>query len=208
MKHNGLFYRFKVGLGTLYRQYIACLDRSQFGYIDDSVTLMPPLIFSNPSNVFLYGDNGLKNAIIYTNNAKFIMKPHSGSAEGLRVSTGNHAMVLGRFYRNIKENEKPEGLDQDVIVESDVWIGRNVTLLKGVVIGRGATVGAGAVVTKSVPPYSVVAGVPAGVIKFKWSKEEIIQHEKNLYPIGERYSMEQLNRISQETFDKYGVKMQ
>ena len=48
------------------------------------------------------------------------MKAHSGAAEGLRVTTGNHAMILGRFYRSITEAEKPSGLDQDVIVESDV----------------------------------------------------------------------------------------
>ena len=85
---------------------------------------------------------------IYTTNAKFIMKPHSGAAEGLRVSTGNHAMILGRFYRSIKEHEKPQGLDKDVVVESDVWIGRNVTLLSGVHIGRGCTIGAAPLLQK------------------------------------------------------------
>ena len=65
------------------------------------------------------------------------MKPHSRAAECLRVSTGKHAMILGRFYRSIKECEKPKGLDKDVIVESDVWKGRNVTLLSGVHIATG-----------------------------------------------------------------------
>ena len=101
------------GLYFLYRDYFGDMKRSRFGYIADDVTLMPPLRISNPENVFLYGDNGLRNADIMTTNAKFIMKPHSGAAEGLRVTTGNHAMIKGRFYRTITESEKPKGLDKD-----------------------------------------------------------------------------------------------
>jgi phosphonate metabolism protein (transferase hexapeptide repeat family) len=52
-----------------------------------------------------------------------------------------------------------------VTVGHDVWIGHNVTVLPGVTIGNGAAVGAGAVVTKDVQPYTVVAGVPARIIR-------------------------------------------
>ena len=190
--------RFIRGFYFLYKAYFG-YSRKAFGYIADNVTLTPPLTITNPKNVFLYGDNGLCNASIYTTNAKFIMKEHSGAAEGLRVTTGNHAMILGRFYRSITEDEKPSGLDKDVIVESDVWIGRNVTLLSGVTIGRGGTVAAGAVVAKSTPPYAIVGGVPAKVIKFKWNIDEILEHESKLYPPKERFTREQL----EEYFDKY-----
>ena len=50
-------------------------------------------------------------------------------------------------------------------IENECWIGANATILPGVVIGRGSTVAAGAVVTKYVPEYSLVAGVPAKIIK-------------------------------------------
>ena len=189
--------RFIRGLYFLYRNYFG-YSRKSFGYIADDVTLTPPLVITNPKNVFLYGDNGLSNASIYTTNAKFIMKKHSGAAEGLRVTTGNHAMVLGRFYRTITEAEKPKGLDKDVIVESDVWIGRNVTLLSGVTIGRGCTVAAGAVVAKSTPPYAVIGGVPAKFIKFKWTIDEILEHEAALYPEEERFSREELEKIFEQ----------
>ena len=52
-----------------------------------------------------------------------------------------------------------------IIVEDKVWIGFNVIVLKGVTIGEGAVVGAGSVVTKDVPPYTMVAGNPAKVVK-------------------------------------------
>lgn len=52
-----------------------------------------------------------------------------------------------------------------VVIEDDVWIGSRVTILPGVTIGKGSVIGASAVVTKSVPPYSVVAGNPAKIVK-------------------------------------------
>ena len=188
------------GIYYLYKDYFS-INRKKLGFCGPNVTLTPPLRISNPENVFLYGDNGLNNVNIATTHAKFIMYPHSGAAEGLRVKTGNHAMILGRFYRTIKEDEKPSGLDKDVIVESDVWIGCNVTLLAGVTIGRGCTIAAGAVVTKSMPPYCVVAGVPAKPIKFKWTINEIMEHERVLYPQEERFSEFELKAI----FERYNL---
>ena len=52
-----------------------------------------------------------------------------------------------------------------VVIEDDVWIGYRAMILPGVTVGKGSIIGAGAVVTKDVPPYSVVGGVPARIIK-------------------------------------------
>jgi acetyltransferase-like isoleucine patch superfamily enzyme len=52
-----------------------------------------------------------------------------------------------------------------VVIEDDVWIGAKASILPGVRIGRGAIVGTGAVVNKDVPPFTVVAGVPAKIVK-------------------------------------------
>ena len=61
-----------------------------------------------------------------------------------------------------------------VKIGSDVWIGSNSIILSGVEIGDGAVIGAGAVVTKNVEPYTIVAGVPAKPIRYRFSKDEII----------------------------------
>jgi acetyltransferase-like isoleucine patch superfamily enzyme len=58
-------------------------------------------------------------------------------------------------------------------IGNDVWIGNNVSIKYGVTIGDGAIIGAGAVVTKDVEPYSIVGGVPAKLIRYRFSKEQI-----------------------------------
>lgn len=177
-----------------YKSYFG-FSRSKFGYCGENVTLNPPLTLSNPKNIFLYGDNKLDNAVVLATNAKFIMKEHSAAAQGLKVATGGHAMIIGRNYREITEAEKPKGLDKDVVVEENVWIGMNVILLAGIVVGRGSTVAAGSVVTKTLPPYCIAGGVPAKPIKLKWAIDEILEHERILYPENERFTREQLEEI-------------
>ncbi|AEF25343.1 CatB-related O-acetyltransferase [Streptococcus parauberis] len=67
----------------------------------------------------------------------------------------------------------------EIIVGDDVWVGTNALILSGVKIGKGAIVAAGSVVTKDVPPYSIVGGVPAKIIKYRFS-DRYIEKLKNL----------------------------
>lgn len=78
-----------------------------------------------------------------------------------------------------------------IIVGDDVWIGQRATILSGVTIGRGAIVAAGALVVNNVPDYSIVGGVPAKIIKYRF-EEDII---KKLYKIP-------FERLSLSVFDK------
>ncbi|MFC6446763.1 CatB-related O-acetyltransferase [Shinella zoogloeoides] len=71
------------------------------------------------------------------------------------------------------ETESASYVERRVKIGHDVWIGANCMILEGVQIGSGAIVGAGAVVTRDVPPYSVVGGVPARHIKLRFPEEVV-----------------------------------
>lgn len=95
----------------------------------------------------------------------------------------------------------------DVVIGNDVWIGMNATILSGVTIGDGAVVAAHAVVTKDVPPYAIVAGNPACVVKMRFS-DDVIKHLLELkwwdWPIEKVrvYIPQLMNEPTKFSFDK------
>lgn len=97
------------------------------------------------------------------------------------IITGDHRIdIIGKYIIDVTDTEKLPENDLPVVIEDDVWCGANVTILKGVTIGRGSVIAAGAVVTKSFPPYSIIGGVPARLIKMRFTPEQIEEHEKLL----------------------------
>ena len=169
---------------------------SELGEIGKNSSIQYPNEVICPKNIFIGNNVSIRSYSIMTAcNAKIIIKDWTIVAPYLYISTGNHMMIPGRYTGSITNAEKDDKHDKDVIVNEDVWIGARVTLLMGVNIGRGAVVAAGAVVNKDVLPYSIVGGVPAKFIKFKWNIDEILLHERELYPEEERYSREQLEAM-------------
>lgn len=197
--------RFLRGIHVLYSAYFGNCKRSRFGYLADTAKLIPPLKIDGPQNIYMYENTKVENSTISAVLSKFIMKKGSAAAEGLSVHTGNHMQLVGKYYRSITRQDKINSgkvFDKDVVVEEDVWIGCNVTLLSGAHIGRSSVIAAGAVVNSDIPPYCIAGGVPAKPIKFKWTIDQILEHEAILYPESERFSREELERIFAETKTK------
>ena len=183
------------GLLGIYRNYFSPY-RKKLGYCAEDASMGSPRLVVGYENIYMSENTGIgANATILTPHAKFIIKKNSGCAAGLFVATGNHERRVGRFYRTITEDEKSPGLDRDIIIEEDCWIGGNVALLSGVTVKRGTTVGNGSVLTRDTVPYSIWAGVPARFIKFYWTIDQIIAHEIELYPENERLTREYLESI-------------
>lgn len=99
---------------------------------------------------------GLHNTII----GPVIIGSHVNLAQGITVTALNH------IFENSEKRIDEQGVSTSaVVIEDDIWIGANAVVLPGVTIGQHSVVAAGAVVTKDVPPHSLVAGVPAKIIK-------------------------------------------
>jgi maltose O-acetyltransferase len=90
---------------------------------------------------------------------------------GKHVMMGPQVIIYGRYHKfdriDIPMQLQGMGEYRPIVIEDDVWIGARSIILQGVRIGSGAIVGAGAVVTKDVPPYAIVAGNPAQVIRYR-----------------------------------------
>ena len=99
---------------------------------------------------------GLHNTII----GPVTIGSHVNLAQGITVTALNH-----NFSETDKRIDEQGVSTSPVTIDDDVWIGANAVILPGVSIGTHSVVAAGAVVTKDVPPHSLVAGVPAKVIK-------------------------------------------
>lgn len=179
----------------------------KLGYCDKTAKLSPLNLYMTYEKLFFYERTSVLSGskfIISPHGEKgrFIMKKHSGAAQGLTVITGNHSIEpdVKKWMRDELDNRVGD-TELDVIVEEEVWIGANVTLLPGVVIGRGSIVGAGSVIRKSIPRYSVVFGNPAKVIGFKYTPDQIEEHERFLYPESEWSNFEQINK----NYSKYYI---
>lgn len=193
-------YNFFVKLKGLYKAAIIKAFKKKLGYCGKNVILTcSPFI--NPQNVFLYDDTNIFGGFTFINEkGRFIMKKGSGAAQGLTVITETHTRALGKLLKDKDLFYGRQGnVSSDIVIEEDVWIGANVTILSGVIVGRGATVGAGSICVKNIPPYSIVLGNPAKVIGFNFSPDEIIEHEKGLYPENERLQY----NVLEKNYKKY-----
>ncbi len=103
---------------------------------------------------------------------------------GNYTSLSSYVVITGNDHRfdvpgtPIRFSGRPESVV--TCIGHDVLIGHGAVIMRGVTIGNGAIVGAGAVVTRDVPPYAVVAGVPAKILRYRFDAAEIARHEDML----------------------------
>ena len=124
--------------------------------VDDSFTLFPPFYTDCGKNITVGGN------VFVNMGCKF------QDQGGIFIDDGGligHNVVLATLNHALSPKERSTMLPAPIHIRQDVWIGSNATILPGVTIGRGVIVAAGAVVTHDVPPNTIVAGVPAAVLR-------------------------------------------
>ncbi len=190
----------------LIKNIIFRLIASRYPNVHPTARVSTKITVKNRNNLVLEECTNIDGgAYIMNSRARFVMKHHSGAAIGLLVVTGDHMSIPGKFFKDITNADKDRldtagEYDKDVIVEEDVWIGSHVTLLKGAHIGRGAIIGSGAVVRTPIPPYALVIGNPAKIVGFRFSPDEVILHEANLYSTNEQLSHSLLEKNYEKFF--------
>ena len=145
------------------------------------------------SNIFVGDSSNLGfRPIIMAGLSRVIIGNHVMFGPEVMIVGGGHNIgVMGKCMADVHEKSGNE--DLGVVIGDDVWVGGRAIILRGVEVGRGAVIAAGAVVTKSVPPYSIVGGNPAAVISFRFSVEDILKHEMHLYAESVRFKRDELN---------------
>ena len=197
-----LFRLFRRALGRIFTLF----HHDRFKHVNKSSAIYNTARVYNPDNLYMEEETNIpSDAIIMNTRARFIMKKWSGAATGLLVVTGNHMHVVGKHFKQVTDQVKDEldinhKMDQDVVVDEDVWIGSRVTLLAGAHVGRGCEIGSNAVIRGNIPPYSIIVGNPAKLVGFRFTPEEIIEHEKKLYDESERLPLELLEKNYQKYF--------
>ena len=141
--------------------YIKYLEEL-FGRKLDDVRILTPFICDFGNRVTFGKGVFINHSAILSASGGIEFEDGSMAAPGLRIATINHDM-------NERHTTYTYG---KVTVKKNAWLGMNVTICPGVTIGEYAVVAAGAVVTKDVPAYAVVGGVPARVIRYLDPKEQ------------------------------------
>lgn len=128
-----------------------------------------------------YGINNLDIHVYQGSQAKVIIGKYCSIGPSVTIITGGIHPTdwVSTYPFRAKLNLKGKFEDGmpftkgDIIIGNDVWIGTGVEILSGVTIEHGAVIATGSIVTKNVPPYAVVAGNPARIIRFRFEEEQI-----------------------------------
>jgi acetyltransferase-like isoleucine patch superfamily enzyme len=111
------------------------------------------------------------------NDAKLYIGNYCSIGSGCRflVSGDHNINTISTFPFKVKKfgYSGEANSKGDIVIKDDVWIGTRAIIFSGITIGQGAIIGAGSIITKDVPPYAIVCGVPGKIIKYRFSEDMI-----------------------------------
>lgn len=157
-KIYGHFIYFLAGIRALFWSFF-------LKKIGQRVYIMSSVIIMSPQNIELGSDVLINTSSKLGGQKGIIIGSYVQLGYNVSLFTQNHA-----YQSKNKPIMKQGNYGEKIIIEDDVWIGTNAVILPGVKLGKGSIIGANAVVTKDVKPYSIVGGIPAKHIKYRFKK--------------------------------------
>ena len=181
-------------------------SKRNFGTTGSNIKVGYPVYIEYVKNIHMEDNTVLRRGVSIQNNKNehVYIKKYTVISMDVTIVTNNHRSTVG-IPQCLLGASHINDISRDITIGEDVWVGTRATILSGGNLGRGCIVGACSVVTRPVPPYALVVGSPARIVGVKFSVDQILEHEKALYPSSERMNREELEKL----FDQYysGVKV-
>lgn len=201
-----------MGIIRKLKSFKRCMmpSRNDFGSVGKNLNVGFPVYITSPQTVHLEDNTVLRAGLSIQNNHQehVYIKKYTVISRNVTIVTNNHRSTVG-IPQCLLGASHINDTSRDLTIGEDVWVGTNATILSGGDLGRGCIVGACSLVTKPVPPYALVVGSPAKIIGVKFTIDQILEHEKALYPEKERFSKEYLEEIFAQYYEGkkvFGVK--
>lgn len=191
-----------MGIISRIRSLKRCMfpSRSDIGSAGKNCVIGVPTYITKPKFFHMEENTVIRvwANILNNENENVYIKKYTVISTNCTIVTNNHHSTVG-IPQCLLGASHINDTAKDLTIGEDVYVGTNVTILEGANLGRGCIVGACSLVTRPVPPYALVVGAPAKIVGVKFTLEQILEHEKALYPFSERMTREEL----EELFAKY-----
>lgn len=191
-----------MGILSKIRSFKHCIipSLSDLGSAGKNAVIGFPVYITSPKALHMEENTVLRRGASIQNNKNehVYIGRYTVISINVTIVTNNHRSTIG-VPQCLLGASHINDTTKDIHIGEDVWVGTNATILSNGDLGRGCIVGACSLVTKPVPPYALVVGSPAKIVGVKFTIDQILEHEKALYPEKERFSREYL----EELFTKY-----
>ena len=181
--------------------------KSSFARFGSNSKLEYPCHIESPKDVSVEENVNIRFGLKIINNIgeKVTIRKNTTLAPNVTIVTNNHVPVVGIPIFLLTTSHICDK-SKNITIEEDCWVGTDVKLLSGCHLGRGAIVGAGAIVTKDIPPYAVVVGNPARIVAVRFTEDQIIEHEMQLYSPEHRFSKIEIDELFDNFYKHVGAK--
>ena len=191
-----------MGIINRIKQFKSCIMPSpkNLGSAGKNAVIGFPVYVTSPKSLHMDENSVLRRGASIQNNKNehVYIGRYTVISINVTIVTNNHRSTVG-IPQCLLGASHINDTTKDIHIGEDVWVGTNATILSNGDLGRGCIVGACSLVTKPVPPYALVVGSPAKIVGVKFTIDQILEHEKALYPEKERFSRDYL----EELFAKY-----